>query len=132
MSMSIKISLVIALISITTSLISLSSAIPGTATYYSSYTPSACNGSIPGGTFIAAAGDELWDGGKNCRKILEVACTGSLYPFPHPCKIGKSVYVIIVDRFPNCVGTIDLSKEAFASIADPVFEGVITIEYQPI
>ncbi|XP_021755320.1 putative EG45-like domain containing protein 1 [Chenopodium quinoa] len=111
------------------SLISMSFATLGTATFYTTYIPSACYGSTPEGTMIAAAGDELWDGGKICGKTFQVTCTGPTNPYPHPCKDGTSVSVKIVDQCPNCGGTLDLSKEAFSTIADPV-AGVIKIDYQ--
>ncbi|KAL2927884.1 putative EG45-like domain containing protein 1 [Bienertia sinuspersici] len=76
---------------------------------------------------IAAASDELWNGGKICGQKFRVKCTGPTNPYPHPCK-GGSVSVEIVDHCPNCGGTIDLSKEAFSTIADPV-AGVIKIDY---
>lgn len=77
---------------------------------------------------IAAASDPLWDGGAICGKMFTVKCTGATNPVPHPCYDGKTVTVKIVDHCPGCGGTLDLSKEAFESIADPV-AGVIKIEY---
>nr|KAJ0197956.1 hypothetical protein LSAT_V11C700363090 [Lactuca sativa] len=103
-------------------------AIPGTATFYQQYTPSSCYGSTPEGVMIATASDPLWDGGAICGKIFTVKCTGATNPVPHPCYDGKTVTVKIVDHCPGCGGTLDLSKEAFESIADPV-AGVIKIEY---
>ncbi|XP_074277977.1 EG45-like domain containing protein [Silene latifolia] len=89
---------------------------------------SACYGNTPEGTMIAAAGDQLWNGGKICGTMFRVTCTGPTNPFPHPCNQGKSVLVKIVDQCPNCGGTIDLSKEAFSTIANPV-AGIIKIDY---
>ncbi|KAL7594139.1 hypothetical protein Lser_V15G33339 [Lactuca serriola] len=116
------------IIVLVSSLVSMARAIPGTATFYQQYTPSACYGSTPEGVMIAAASDPLWDGGAICGKIFTVKCTGATNPVPHPCYDGKTVTVKIVDHCPGCGGTLDLSKEAFESIADPV-AGVIKIEY---
>ncbi|CAO2826191.1 unnamed protein product [Amaranthus hypochondriacus] len=123
-----KTSLILFIATIST-LVTISFAIPGTATFYTSYVPSACYGSTPEGTMIAAAGDQLWAGGKICGTMFKVSCTGPTNPYPHACKPGTSVTVKIVDQCPNCGGTIDLSKEAFSTIADPV-AGVIKIDYQ--
>jgi len=79
---------------------------------------------------IAAASDQLWNGGKICGKMFKVTCTGPTNPVPHPCHDGASATVKIVDHCPGCGGTIDLSQEAFATIADPV-AGIIKIDYQP-
>ncbi|CAA7048755.1 unnamed protein product [Microthlaspi erraticum] len=109
-------------------LLSIASAVPGIATFYQSYTPSACYGGTPEGVMIAAASDTLWDNGKVCGKYFTVKCTGARNPVPHPCT-GKSVRVKIVDHCPaGCASTIDLSREAFAQIANPV-AGIINIDY---
>ncbi|KAK6783666.1 hypothetical protein RDI58_017120 [Solanum bulbocastanum] len=88
---------------------------------------SACYGNKPQGTRIAAASDSLWGGGKICGKTFNVTCTGPTNPVPHPCT-GKSIVVKVVDHCPGCGGTLDLSKEAFSIIANPV-AGVIKINY---
>ncbi|KAH0652194.1 hypothetical protein KY289_029872 [Solanum tuberosum] len=88
---------------------------------------SACYGSTPQGTIIAAASDPLWADGKICGKTFNVTCTGPTNPVPHPCT-GKSMVVKIVDHCPGCGGTLDLSKEVFSTIANPV-AGVIKIDY---
>ncbi|XP_047948866.1 putative EG45-like domain containing protein 1 [Salvia hispanica] len=88
---------------------------------------SACYGSQDSGVMIAAASDALWNNGAICGKVFTVTCTGPTNPYPHPCT-GKSVTVKIVDHCPGCGGTLDLSKEAFATIADPV-AGVVNIDY---
>ncbi|XP_074271724.1 putative EG45-like domain containing protein 1 [Silene latifolia] len=123
--------LLIVLVATIGSLISTAVATPGTATFYTSYVPSACYGNKPEGTMIAAAGDQLWNGGKICGKMFNVTCTGPTNPFPHPCNEGKIVTVKIVDQCPNCGGSIDLSREAFSTIANPV-AGVIKIDYVQI
>ncbi|GMI99770.1 hypothetical protein like AT4G30380 [Hibiscus trionum] len=109
-------------------LVSIASATPGIATFYTKYVPSACFGNTPEGTMIAAAGDALWNNGAVCGKMFTVTCTGPRNPVPHPCT-GKSVTVKIVDHCPGCPSTIDLSKEAFATIANPV-AGIINIDYK--
>lgn len=91
---------------------------------------SACYGGTPEGVMIAAASDKLWDNGRVCGKYFTVKCTGPRNPVPHPCT-GKSVRVKIVDHCPaGCASTIDLSREAFAQIANPV-AGIINIDYIP-
>ncbi|XP_051120408.1 putative EG45-like domain containing protein 1 [Andrographis paniculata] len=104
-------------------------ATPGTATFYTNYVPSACYGSEGEGVMIAAASDPLWENGAICGKTFKVTCTGPTNPVPHPCT-GKSVVVRIVDHCPGCGGTLDLSNEAFATIANPV-AGIIKIDYTP-
>ncbi|XP_010432992.1 PREDICTED: putative EG45-like domain containing protein 1 [Camelina sativa] len=111
-------------------LFSTSYATPGIGTFYTTYTPSACYGGKQEGVFIAAASNQLWDNGRVCGKMFRVKCTGARNAVPHPCT-GKSVTVRIVDHCPNgCASTIDLSREAFAQIANPV-TGIINIDYTP-
>ncbi|CAN8245695.1 unnamed protein product [Cochlearia groenlandica] len=111
-------------------LFSIAFATPGIATFYTSYTPSACYKDTQEGVMIAAASDQLWDNGRVCGKYFTVKCTGPRNPVPHPCT-GKSVRVKIVDHCPGgCPSTLDLSKEAFAQIANPV-AGIINIDYIP-
>jgi hypothetical protein len=90
---------------------------------------SACFGNAAEGTTIAAASEVFWDGGAACGDRYVVTCTGATNQgVPHPCT-GRSVTVKIVDLCPaGCRGTIDLSQEAFAVIADPD-AGKIQIEY---
>ncbi|XP_039780561.1 EG45-like domain containing protein [Panicum virgatum] len=105
----------------------------GTATFYTPpYTPSACFGNTAEGTMIAAASEVFWDGGAACGDRYVVRCTGATNQgVPHPCT-GRSVTVKIVDLCPaGCRGTIDLSQEAFAAIADPD-AGKINIEYNRV
>ncbi|KAL3639755.1 endo-1,4-beta-glucanase [Castilleja foliolosa] len=121
-----KMSLAIVL-AVVANLLSVALATPGTATFYNSYVPSACYGSKDSGVMIAAASDPLWANGAICGKVFNVTCTGPTNPVPHPCT-GKSVVVKIVDHCPGCGGTLDLSREAFADIANPV-AGIIKIDY---
>ncbi|CAN1223174.1 Putative EG45-like domain containing protein 1 [Linum grandiflorum] len=109
-------------------LFSIATASPGIATFYNSYTPSACYGGVGKGVWIAAAGPALWNNGAVCGKKFRVKCTGPRNPVPHPCT-GKEVVVTITDHCPDgCPLTLDLSKEAFATIANPV-AGIINIDY---
>ncbi|KAL7224574.1 hypothetical protein ACSBR1_025943 [Camellia fascicularis] len=83
------------------------------------WTASACYGNQNNGVMIAAASDPLWNNGAICGKKFRVTCTGATNPVPKPCT-GNNVTVKIVDHCPGCGGTLDLSKEAFATIAKPV------------
>ncbi|XP_059636402.1 EG45-like domain containing protein [Cornus florida] len=115
------------------SLISMASAIAGTATYYTVYVPSACYGYQDQGVMIAAASDAIWNNGAACGKMYRVTCTGPTNQgVPQPCR-GNGVTVKIVDRCPSpgCQSTIDLSQEAFSMIADPA-AGKINIEYNQV
>ncbi|KAH1073033.1 hypothetical protein J1N35_025361 [Gossypium stocksii] len=109
-------------------LISFATATPGIATFYTKYVPSACFGNQDQGKMIAAAGDALWDNGTVCGKMFNVTCRGPRNPVPHPCT-GKSVTVKIADHCPGCPSTIDLSREAFTIIANPV-AGIINVDYK--
>ncbi|KAJ0986618.1 hypothetical protein J5N97_004974 [Dioscorea zingiberensis] len=73
------------------------------------------------GVMIAAASGELFDGGDACGKSFRVKCLGATNDgVPHPCRGSGTVVVKVVDLCPSgCQGTIDLSQEAFAKIADP-------------
>ncbi|CAL1358559.1 unnamed protein product [Linum trigynum] len=103
------------------------SAIAGTATFYTTYVPSACYGFEDQGVMIAAVSDPLWNNGAACGRMYNVRCTG-----PRNCKAG-SVTVRVVDRCPSpgCQVTLDLSQEAFTQIADPDV-GRINIEYNQV
>ncbi|XP_062099724.1 EG45-like domain containing protein [Humulus lupulus] len=104
----------------------------GTATFYTPpYQPSSCYGFEEQGVMIAAASDAIYNNGGACGQMYQVSClSGTNLGTPMPC-LGGSVTVKIVDHCPpgSCRGTIDLSQEAFASIADPA-SGVINISYQ--
>ncbi|KAI3444103.1 hypothetical protein Pfo_000768 [Paulownia fortunei] len=112
-------------------LISMACAIPGTATFYTTYVPSACYGFQDQGTMIAAANPALYNNGAACGRSYRVRCTGPTNQgVPQPCRNGE-ITVRIVDLCPGC-GTdqLDLSQEAFSLIADPN-AGRIQIEYNP-
>lgn len=81
---------------------------------------------------IAAASDEFWNDGGACGQVYEVSClSGTNDGTPEPCLGSGSVLVMIVDYCPpgSCRATIDLSQEAFQSIAD-TDAGFINISYQ--
>uniref|UniRef100_J3MYE4 Expansin-like EG45 domain-containing protein n=1 Tax=Oryza brachyantha TaxID=4533 RepID=J3MYE4_ORYBR len=125
-----KIGSVVMAIIVSLAMVSLVAGSSGTATFYTPpYTPSACTGFQQEGTMIAAASDAFWNGGAACGKMLAVTCVGATNQgVPQPCT-GRSVTVKIVDYCPaGCRGTIDLSQEAFAAIANPD-AGKILIEY---
>ncbi|GMJ14692.1 hypothetical protein like AT4G30380 [Hibiscus trionum] len=116
-------------VAIVACLVSIASAKSGVATFYTKYVPSACYGDKPQGNMVAAASDVLWNNGAVCGKKYTIKCTGARNAVPFPCT-GKSVTVKIVDHCPaGCASTIDLSKEAFTHIADPV-AGIINIDYK--
>ncbi|XP_031266981.1 EG45-like domain containing protein [Pistacia vera] len=105
----------------------------GTATFYTPpYVPSSCNGFQNDGVMIAAASDAIWENRGACGKNYKVTCTGATNEGdPYPCT-GASVVVEIVDYCPpGCRGTIDLSQEAFAVIANPD-AGKIDISFQSV
>lgn len=94
------------------------------------YAASACDGYTNEGKMIAAASEEIWDNGGACGRKYTVKCVGATNQGdPHPCN-GNSVEVTIVDFCPpgSCRGTIDLSEEAFSSIAH-TDAGKIDIDY---
>lgn len=83
---------------------------------------SACYGSQEEGNIIAAANPTLYNNKAACGRRYRVTCTGA------SCRPGN-VVVKIVDLCPECApGRLDLSKEAFSAIADPV-AGIINIDY---
>ncbi|KAL6656179.1 hypothetical protein ACP70R_007005 [Stipagrostis hirtigluma subsp. patula] len=126
-----KVTLVLLAMVVGLAMVSLVAGTDGTATFYTPpYTPSACHGFQDDGTMIAAASDVFWGGGAACDNRCVVTCTGATNEgVPHPCT-GRSVTVRIVDLCPQgCRGTIDLSQEAFAVIADPD-AGKINIDYR--
>ncbi|KAJ7979534.1 EG45-like domain containing protein [Quillaja saponaria] len=116
------------------SLTSMAYADEGTATFYTPpYVPSSCNGFQNDGVMIAAASDDIWNNGAACGRSYRVTCTGATNQgVPHPCN-GGSVVVKIVDYCPppGCQGTIDLSQEAFANIAN-TDAAKITILYNQV
>ncbi|KAL0404411.1 UNVERIFIED_CONTAM: EG45-like domain containing protein [Sesamum radiatum] len=122
---------VIILALVASSLISMACAIPGTATFYTVYVPSACYGFQDQGTMIAAANPALYNNGAACGRSYRVRCTGRTNDgVLQPCRNGE-ITVRIVDLCPGCgPDQLDLSQEAFAIIADPN-AGRIRIDYNP-
>ncbi|MQM20167.1 hypothetical protein Taro_053182 [Colocasia esculenta] len=113
--------------------VSLAAAIAGTATFYTPpYVPSSCYGYADNGVMIAAASDVIWNNRAACGRRYRVTCTGPTNQgVPQPCT-GASVVVKIVDYCPpGCQGTIDLSQEAFRTIANPD-AGKIRIDYTQV
>ncbi|PSS07900.1 EG45-like domain containing protein [Actinidia chinensis var. chinensis] len=133
MEFSIKMRSIIVVCIAVCSLFSVASAIAGTATFYNVYVPSACYGFEDQGVMIAAASDALWDNGAACGRMYRVSCSGPTNEgVPEPCKEG-SVTVKVVDRCPSpgCQATIDLSQEAFSTIAN-TDAGKINIDYNQV
>ncbi|CAA2985699.1 EG45-like domain containing protein [Olea europaea var. sylvestris] len=128
--MAIERIIIVALIA--TSLISMTSAIPGTATFYTTYFPSACYGNEDRGRMIAAANPSLYNNGAACGTRYRVTCTGPTNQgVPQPCT-GNDVTVTIVDLCPGCgADQLDLSQEAFSTIAN-TDAGRIRIEYNQV
>ncbi|KAL2502376.1 putative EG45-like domain containing protein 1 [Forsythia ovata] len=112
---------------IATSLIYMATAIPGTATFYTTYVPSACYGFQDQGTMIAAANPSLYNNGAACGRRYRVKCTGATNAgIPQPCT-GNEVTVTIVDLCPGCGNDqLDLSREAFSIIANTDAGRIIT------
>ncbi|XP_078443551.1 EG45-like domain containing protein [Wolffia australiana] len=104
----------------------------GTATFYTPpYVPSSCYEFEDKGVMIAAASDALWGNRAACGRRYRVTCTGATNQVAWACT-GGSVDVTVVDYCPQgCAGTIDLSQEAFAVIANPD-AGKVKITYTEI
>ncbi|KAK2979728.1 hypothetical protein RJ640_001749 [Escallonia rubra] len=120
---------IIAVFLVAASLISVASAIAGTATFYTVYLPSACYGNQDQGVMIAAVGESMWNNGAACGTTYTIRCTGPTNQgVPQPCT-GSSVTVRVVDRCAGCqANQFDLSQEAFTVIANPD-AGRINIDY---
>ncbi|XP_068342604.1 EG45-like domain containing protein [Pyrus communis] len=133
MGMEMRVFIVVAVVAMFIRLPSAAYADEGTATYYTPpYVPSSCNGYQNDGVMIAAASDAIWGNRAACGRRYSVTCIGATNQgVPQPCK-GNSVVVKIVDYCPpGCQGTIDLSQEAFAAIANPD-AGKIKIRYTQV
>ncbi|XP_057872061.2 EG45-like domain containing protein [Cryptomeria japonica] len=109
----------------------------GKATFYTPpYVPSACYGNdpkqFPAGNLFAVASDAFWDNGGVCGNHYQTTCIGPANNGDaSPCR-GRPIVVKIVDYCPSgCVGTIDLSQDAFADIADPD-AGIVHINYERV
>ncbi|KAF2310259.1 hypothetical protein GH714_007447 [Hevea brasiliensis] len=111
-------------------LVSIAHAAQGTAVWYKPpYTPSKCFGNQNNGAMVAGVSDKLWNNGAACGKMYRVRCIEGANLAPHPCKQGTSVVVKIVDYCQRgCTGDINLSRDAFAQIAD-VNAGIVKVQY---
>ncbi|KAJ0091257.1 hypothetical protein Patl1_12669 [Pistacia atlantica] len=99
----------------------------GIATFY---TPPYMRNSDQG-VMIAAASDTFWNGGAACGQYYQVTCvSGTNAGVPFPRQGSQLVVVKIVDHCPpgSCRGTIDLSQEAYASIADTASGAINIVE----
>ncbi|KAG6427820.1 hypothetical protein SASPL_112067 [Salvia splendens] len=114
------------------SIVSMASAIAGTATYYSPIVPSSCYEFEDRGTMVAAANPALFNNRAACGDRYTVQCTGPTNQgVPQPCR-NSPITVTIVDLCPGCAADqIDLSEQAFNQIADPA-AGRIRIEYNRV
>ncbi|KAL1548893.1 EG45-like domain containing protein [Salvia divinorum] len=123
---------IIMLAVVAASIVSMASAIAGTATYYSPIVPSSCYGFEDRGTMVAAANAALFNNRAACGDRYTVRCTGRTnLGVLEPCRNG-AITVTIVDLCPGCAADqIDLSEQAFNAIADPN-AGRIMIEYNRV
>ncbi|CAN0901940.1 EG45-like domain containing protein 2 [Linum grandiflorum] len=104
----------------------------GLAVYHDIYTPSACYGRQNRGDMITGVSDKLWNRGKACGTRYKVRCLGTPYKFPHACKTTTgTVTVTVTDYCKDCTGDINLSKAAFARIAN-VDAGKVRIAYDEV
>ncbi|GMH24936.1 hypothetical protein Nepgr_026779 [Nepenthes gracilis] len=93
------------------------------------YTPSACYRGANEGVMVAGVSAELWNNGAACGRYYTVTCIGGTNEAPHPCKPNTSVTVKVVDYCQlGCQGQINLSRDAFARIANPD-AGIVRIQY---
>ncbi|XP_062172605.1 EG45-like domain containing protein [Alnus glutinosa] len=103
-------------------LLSLAYASKGTATFYNPpYVPSACYGYKDNGVNVAAVTNFFRVDKRSffCGSLIWVKCIGGTNLLaPNPCT-SSSVLVRVVDNCPTCQSTINLSKHAFSTIADP-------------
>lgn len=98
----------------------LVAAVSGKATFYDSAGMGNCMFEAPADRLFVALGNAAYDDAAACGGYLDV--TGPK---------GK-VRVKVTDRCPECQpGHIDLSREAFTRIADPV-RGIVPITYRPV
>jgi expansin (peptidoglycan-binding protein) len=95
-------------------------AVSGKATFYDSAGMGNCMFEAPADRLFVALGNAAYDDAAACGGYLDV--TGPK---------GK-VRVKVTDRCPECQpGHIDLSREAFTRIADPV-QGIVPVTYRPV
>ncbi|GMI80225.1 plant natriuretic peptide A [Hibiscus trionum] len=96
------------------------------------YGPSACYGNRNDGNMVAGVSDRLWNNGRACGRRYRVRCIRGANEAPHPCKNGKTVVVKVVDYCKSgCQGIINLSRDAFSTIADPD-AGIVRVELDQV
>lgn len=87
------------------------------------FSGTSCYAFTPQGTMICAANLDLYNNMQACGRVCTVRCIGS-----NECRSG-SVGVKIVDACATCeTSGLDLSREAFSIIADPIV-GKVQIDY---
>ena len=95
-------------------------AVAGKATFYDSAGMGNCMFEAPGDRLFVALGNAAYDAAAACGGYLDV--TGP----------KGTVRVKVTDRCPECQpGHIDLSREAFTRIADPV-RGIVPVTYRQV
>ncbi|CAO2841472.1 unnamed protein product [Amaranthus hypochondriacus] len=109
----------------------LANADVGLAVYHTHNTPSACFGNRDDGPYITGVSAALWNRRGACGRAYRVTCIGGANLAPHPCKQGTSVVVKVTDFCASCAGDLNLSQEAFNSIAD-LRAGKIRVRYDPL
>ncbi|OAY31863.1 EG45-like domain containing protein [Manihot esculenta] len=131
---------VVVMVAMVSCLASVALAAQGIAVWYPNksgpgkppYTPSKCYGNQNNGAMIAGVSDALWNNGAACGRRYRVRCIGGANLAPHPCKQGTSVVVKVVDYCSRgCQGEINLSRDAFAQIADPE-AGIVKVQYDQV
>jgi expansin (peptidoglycan-binding protein) len=106
------------------SLIGQVAAESGEATFYTTYTPSACFGfdPPPSNGLFAAASPDIYQNGAACGKSYTITCTGATSGQANACTGTPTVTVEIIDLCPGCFQPgFDLSETAFTQIS---FESV--------
>ncbi len=81
------------------------------------------------GNYVAAANNALWNGREACGKTFVFKCIGRTNLGPELCS-PFSIFVKIVDYYPTCTSTINLSTDAFFIIAN-LDAGRVKINYEP-
>ncbi|CAN0901943.1 Putative EG45-like domain containing protein 1 [Linum grandiflorum] len=104
----------------------------GLAVFHDHNTPSACYQNQDMGDMIAGVSDKLWNGGSVCGKQFTVACTGPANTAPNACKTTTgTVTVTVTDYCRDCTGDINLSRAAFAQIAN-IDAGKVRVTYNQV
>ncbi|KAK1382191.1 hypothetical protein POM88_019926 [Heracleum sosnowskyi] len=99
-----------------------STIIAANATYYSTYTPSACFGDEDRGSMVVALNPDSFNFSL-CGKFIRVQCAFGMVQ-PEPCRVDRSFYVTaeIVHICPPaiCPGSTDiaLSEQLYTALID--------------